>query len=451
MRLTFCGAAGTVTGSKYLLEHDGKRVLVDCGLFQGLKQLRLRNWVPFPFADKVDAVVLTHAHIDHSGYLPALARQGFRGPVFCTDATRDLCALLLPDSGHLQEEDALHANRNSFSKHHPALPLYTEEDARKVLRLFRPQAFGAPFEPVAGMRMRFSMAGHILGAASVHVAWDGGSLLFSGDLGRDEDILMRPPEPPPAADYVVIESTYGDRSHDDEDPATGFAEVINRTAARGGVVVIPAFAVGRAQALQYLVAMLKQERRIPDLPVFLNSPMAADTTEIYHRHRSQHRLSVEQCRMMCSAAKVVNSVEESEKLNELRVPAIIISASGMATGGRVVHHLKAMAPDHRNTILLAGYQAAGTRGAALVAGARQIKIHGDYVPVRATVASLGSISAHADREELLRWVGRLPAAPRRVFITHGEPVAADSLRLAIEERHRWPCTVPEQMQAVELG
>lgn len=452
MRITFCGAAGTVTGSKYLLEHEGKRVLVDCGLFQGLKQLRLRNWEPFPLhADKIDAVVLTHAHIDHSGYLPALARQGFRGPVFCTEATRDLCGLMLPDSGHLQEEDAFYANRHGFSKHQPALPLYTEQDARKTLKLFRPQALHEEFEPVPGVHVRFTLAGHILGAASVHVRWEGGSLLFSGDLGRNEDILMRPPEAPPQADYVVMESTYGDRLHEHEDPATAFAQVINRTAARGGVVVVPAFAVGRAQSLMYVVATLKQEGRIPDLPVFLNSPMAADTTEIYHRHRAQHRLTPEQCRMMCTTAKVINSVEESQKLNGLRVPAIIISASGMATGGRVVHHLKAMAPDHRNTIVLAGYQAAGTRGAALAGGAKQIKIHGEYIPVRAEVVSLGSLSAHADREELLSWIGRMPSPPRQVFLTHGEPVAADTLRLAIEERHRWPCIVPEQMQAVELG
>jgi len=451
MRLTFLGAAGTVTGSKYLLEHGGRRLLVDCGLFQGLKQLRLRNWDAFPLApDKIDAVALTHAHIDHSGYLPALAKQGFRGPVFSTHATRELAALMLPDSGHLQEEDAFYANRHGFSRHHPALPLYTEEDGRRVLRLFRPRDHGEAFEPIAGVTVRFSPAGHILGAASVHVAWEGGSILFSGDLGRDEDILMRPPEPPPAADYLVVESTYGDRLHDAEDPATQLAEAINRTAARGGIVVVPAFAVGRAQALMYLVGQLKQQQRIPDLPVFLNSPMAADVTAIYHAHAGEHRLDAEQCRRMCDAARIVNTVEESRKLNGMRFPAVIISASGMATGGRVVHHIKAFAPDRRNTILLAGYQAAGTRGAALVAGARDVKIHGEHVPVRAEVVNLGSLSAHADRSELLRWVAKLPRAPRRIFVTHGEPVAADSLRQAIEEAHQWPCTVPEHMQAVEL-
>ncbi|MEJ8840676.1 MBL fold metallo-hydrolase [Ramlibacter sp. AN1133] len=451
MRLTFLGAAGTVTGSKYLLEHDGRRVLVDCGLFQGLKQLRLRNWDVLPVAARdVHAVVLTHAHIDHSGYLPALAKQGFHGPVFCTAASAELAALLLPDSGHLQEEDALYANRHGFSKHHPALPLYTEQDARAVLHLLQPQGFGAAFEPVPGLEVRFSPAGHILGAASVHVAWDGGSVLFSGDLGRDDDTVMRAPAAPPAADYVVMESTYGDREHPKEDVASVLAETVQRTAARGGIVVVPAFAVGRAQALLYLLGQLRRAGRIPDLPVFLNSPMAADVTQIYHRHRGEHRLDAQQCQAMCQTARVINSVEESRKLNELRFPAVIVSASGMATGGRVVHHLKAFAPDRRNTILLAGYQAAGTRGAALVAGAREIKIHGAYVPVRAEVVSLGSLSAHADREELLAWAGRLPRGPKRLFITHGEPVAADSLRLALEERHRWSCTVAEHLQAVTL-
>lgn len=451
MRLNFMGAAGTVTGSKYLLENEGKRLLVDCGLFQGLKQLRLRNWDGLPLdAGKIDAVVLTHAHIDHSGYLPALAKQGFRGPVFATEATTALCGLMLPDSGHLQEEDALYANRHGFSKHQPALPLYTEEDARRTLKLFRPQQFGTSFEPIPGVTVRFSPAGHILGAASVHVAWDGKSILFSGDLGRNADILMQPPAAPDAADYVVVESTYGDRDHEDSDAAGVLAEVVSRTAARGGVVVVPAFAVGRAQALMYVLSKLKRAGRIPDLPVFLNSPMATDATAIYHRFRAQHRLSPEDCDRMCHVARIVNSVEESRKLNDLRVPAVIISASGMATGGRVVHHLKAFAPDHRNTILLAGYQAAGTRGAALAGGAREIKIHGKYVPVRAEVVSLGTLSAHADRGELLGWLDRLPRAPQRVFVTHGEPVAADSLRRSIEEKHHWPCTVAEHMVAVEL-
>jgi metallo-beta-lactamase family protein len=451
MRLTFLGGAGTVTGSKYLLEHGGQRVLVDCGLFQGLKQLRLRNRDPLPIAARdVQAVVLTHAHIDHSGYLPALATQGFQGPVFGTPATAELAGLLLPDAGHLQEEDALYANRHGFSRHHPALPLYTEQDARRVLRQLRPQPFGEPFQPVPGLTVRFSPAGHILGAASVHVAWDGGSVLFSGYLGRDDDLLMRPPAAPPAADHVLVESTYGDRLHVQEDVASVLAATIQRTAARGGVVVVPAFAVGRAQALLYLLALLKRDGRIPDLPVFLNSPMAADVTAIYHRHHGEHRLDARQCDAMRHVARVVNSVEESRELNNLRFPAVIVSASGMATGGRVVHHLKAFAPDRRNTILLAGYQAAGTRGAALADGAREIKIHGAWVPVRAEVVSLGALSAHADRDELLRWLARLPRAPKRVFVTHGEPVAADRLRQAIEENHGWPCTVAEHLQAVHL-
>jgi metallo-beta-lactamase family protein len=451
MRLTFLGATGTVTGSKYLLEHGGRRLLVDAGLYQGLKQLRLRNWDAFPVEpSQIDAVVLTHAHLDHSGFLPRLVQRGFRGRVHATTPTRELCGLMLPDSGRLLEEEADYANRHGFSKHHPALPLYTEQDARDALHRFTPAPIGDTFEPIPGVRVVFRRAGHLLGAASVRVEWDGGSLLFSGDLGRGDDLLMRPPDLPDAADTVIVESTYGDRAHAAVDPLAELAAVINRTAARGGVVVIPSFAVGRAQALMYCLDLLREQRRIPDLPAYLNSPMAADATRIYRSHPAEHRLSPEQCESIGRAVRIVSSIEESKRLNDMRYPAIIISASGMASGGRVLHHLKAFAPDHRNSIVFAGYQAAGTRGAAIVGGAPSVKIHGQQVPIRAEVAMLDSMSAHADRTELLAWIGALPAAPKRVFVTHGEPVAADSLRQAIEERHRWPCSVPEYRDAVEL-
>jgi len=451
MRLTFLGGTGTVTGSKYLLSHEGRRLLVDAGLYQGLKQLRLRNWDSFPVApSEIDAIVLTHAHLDHSGFIPRLVQLGFRGRVYCASATRDLCALILPDSGRLLEEEADFANRHGYSKHHPALPLYTEQDAQAALRRFTSREFDEGFEAVPGVRVQLRRAGHLLGAASVRVEWEGRSILFSGDLGRANDVLMVPPALPDAADTVVIESTYGDRAHADADPLTELAAVINRTAARGGVIVIPSFAVGRAQALMYCLHLLRQQHRIPDLPAFLNSPMAADATDIYREHRAEHRLTPEQCEAMCTAARIVNSVEESKRLNDMRFPAVIISASGMASGGRVLHHLKAFAPDSRNSILFAGFQAAGTRGAAMVAGARSVKIHGQQVPIRAEVAQLDSLSAHADRDELLAWIGALPSAPQRVFVTHGEPVAADALRQAIEERHHWPCSVPEYRDTVEL-
>lgn len=452
MKLHFLGGAGTVTGSKYLLEHGRHRLLVDCGLFQGVKQLRLRNWLPLPVpAAEIDAVLLTHAHIDHSGFLPRLVKLGFRGRVHATGPTRDLCALLLPDSARLMEEEADYANRHGFSRHKPALPLFDEADARRALECLDVHEFDVEFEPVPGMRARLSRAGHILGAASVRVEAAGRSVLFSGDLGRADDLLMPPPAPPPRSDWVVVESTYGDRLHAPVDAAAELAAVIARTAARGGMVLIPAFAVARAQALLHVIAGLKDERRIPDLPVYLNSPMAADVTGLYRRWRHEHRLDEAQCARMCGVAKIVNTVEESKRLNGLRLPSIIVSASGMASGGRVVHHLKAYAPDHRNTIVLAGFQAAGTRGAALASGAPSVKIHGEYVPVRAEVVQLDALSAHADRDGLLAWLAALPAAPRGVFVTHGEPVASDALRLAIEERHGWPVVVPEDRQVAELA
>ncbi len=451
MSIQFLGATSTVTGSKYLVHAAGKQVLVDCGLFQGFKQLRLRNWGQFPVDPKsIDAVVLTHAHLDHSGYLPLLVKNGYKGPIFCTAATADLCGILLPDSGHLQEEDARYANRRGFSKHRPALPLYTEEDAKRCLSQLRPVEFAQSIKIAPGVDMRLLLAGHILGAAMIEMRCEGRILLFSGDLGRPNDLVMQPPARVEHADFLVIESTYGNRRHDMKDPLDVLADVITRTVARQGVVIIPAFAVGRAQTLLYAIHLLKIARRIPDVPVYLNSPMAVDATNIYHRHRTEHRLTEEQCKSMCTTAKFVNSVEESKALNNKRGPMILISASGMLTGGRVLHHLKAFAPDARNTILLSGFQSGGTRGAALAAGAETVKIHGEQVPIRAEVATLSNLSAHADYVEMLDWLGHFSAPPRQTFITHGEPAAADALRQSIEEKLKWQCTVPEYLERASL-
>lgn len=452
MRITFLGAAGTVTGSRYLVEAAGRRVLVDCGLFQGLKQLRLRNREPFPVDPrKLDAVVLTHAHLDHTGYLPLLVRNGFRGPVWCTAPTADLCGILLPDSGHLQEEEAAFANAHGFSRHAPALPLYTRADAEQALDRLRTAGWDAETEVAPGVSVRFRRAGHLLGAASVALAAEGRTVLFSGDLGRADDPLLHPPADPVACDALVVESTYGDRLHERLDPLEALADAIGRTAARGGTVLIPSFAVGRAQALLYHLHVLRAEGRMPDLPVFLDSPMAVSATEIFRRHLDEHRLPAEVCEAAFSDVRVVNTVEASKRVDAMRMPRVVISASGMATGGRVLHHLKAMAPDPRNLVLFAGYQAAGTRGAAMVAGAREVKIHGAYVPVRAEVRALDALSSHADYGEILAWAARIPAAPRRVFVTHGEPVAADALRLRLEERFGWDCTVPAHRDEAELA
>ncbi len=452
MNLTFLGAAGTVTGSKCLVEREGKQMLVDCGLFQGYKNLRLMNWEPFAFdPGQLGAVVLTHAHLDHSGATPLLVKQGFRGPVFATPSTIDVCRVLWPDSGRLQEEDAEYANRHRISKHQPALPLYTEDDAERALRRLEPLPFEAQADGVAGMRVRLRPAGHILGASSGELTAGDTTLLFSGDLGRADDPIMRAPAPIARADHVVVESTYGDRLHDTQDAEAVLGEVINRTAARGGIVVIPAFAVGRAQALLYAIYRLKARAAIPALPVFLNSPMAIDMTELYHRHRAEHRLSVEECAGMCQVANMTRTVEESRALNALRYPAVIVSASGMATGGRVLHHLKALGPDHRNAIVFAGYQAGGTRGARLLAGERSIRIHGEDVAINAEVVSLPGMSAHADAGQLVQWLATAPQPPRGVYLNHGEPGPADALRLRIERELGWPATVPRLGQSLHLG
>lgn len=451
--LQFLGAAGTVTGSKYLIQTAGQRHLVDCGLFQGFKNLRLRNWAPFPIApDSIDAVVLTHAHLDHSGYLPLLARNGFKGGVYCSAATQDLCGILLPDAGHLEERDADFANRHNYSKHKPALPLFTEQDARNALPFFRSVAFGHRHNLGSNVTIQMRRAGHILGAASVTLQCEGVTITFSGDLGRFNDPIMRPPEEVQGTDYLIVESTYGNRKHDAQNPEDILREVISKTVHHGGTVIIPAFAVGRAQALMYHLDRLKHTGQLPKLlPVYLDSPMAQDASEIFCRHANDHYLTDQQCKSFCGNTIYVRDAQESKELTASPMPKVIISASGMATGGRVLHHLKRYAPDPKNAILFAGFQAGGTRGSAMIAGAESVKIHGEYVPVKATVANIESLSAHADADEILRWLSGFKHPPRTTFVTHGEPSASDALRHRIQEQLGWNCVVPEQNHTVSLS
>lgn len=454
MKLTFLGATGTVTGSRYLLEDAGKKYLVDCGLFQGLKDLRLRNWGEFPVPpSSISAVMLTHAHLDHSGYIPLLVKSGFRGPIYCSAATYDLCKILLPDSGYIQEEDAERANSHGYSKHKPALPLYTEQDARDCLPYFKPVDFARQHSLGEFTGFSLHRAGHILGASCIRVSDGATSILFSGDVGRLKDPVMKPPVQIEEMDYLVVESTYGDRLHADSDPASDLAEVINRTAGRGGTIVIPSFAVGRAQSILYYIFRLKQEKRIPaHLPVFLDSPMAINASELLCKYPNDHRLPAGTCKAVCEAAQYTHTREESRGLDNIGtgMPAVIISASGMATGGRVLHHLKRFMGDARNTILFAGYQAAGTRGDRLVRGEPEIKIHGQMMPVHAEVVMLENMSAHADYRELLDWMARCARPPRKVFITHGESAAAASLQSRIIAELDWQAVVPVYGQTEDL-
>lgn len=450
-RLQFLGGTGTVTGSKYLVEWAGKRLLVDCGLFQGWKQLRLRNWAPLPFDPaSLDAVLLTHAHLDHTGYLPLLVKNGFKGPVHCTGGTRDLCGLLLPDAGHIQEQDAAYANRKGFSKHTPALPLYTKEDAERALEQLQPVPYDQPLELAPGLEARFSPAGHILGSALVQLSDGERSLLFSGDLGRPRDLVMYPPAFGLEADFLLVESTYGDRRHEERDVGERLGEIVRRTAERGGAVLVPTFAVGRAHALLFLLQDLQARGEIPELPVFLDSPMAVSAMEIYCRHMREHRLDHETCKRTCNVARYVRATEESKQLNTHQDPRIVLAASGMLTGGRVLHHLKHIGPDPRSTIVFIGYQAGGTRGAQLLGGARSVKVHGQTVRVRADVEQVDGLSAHADYAETLAWLRTFRRPPRLTFVTHGEPAASAALAERIAQELGWACAVPEHEDRVEL-
>ena len=455
--LTFIGGAGTVTGSKTLLDTPNGRVLIDCGLFQGRKKLRLQNWADFPVPpESIDAVVLTHAHVDHCGYLPRLVKLGFRGPVYCTDGTRRLVEIVLPDSGHLHEEEAAYANRKGYSKHDPALPLYTEQDATASLGQLESVAFERAFEVLPGLEATWRRAGHILGAASIdlHLTSHDKHVVFSGDLGRSTHPLLLPPDPVCHADVLITESTYGDRSHDDADPGEVMAATINEAARRGGTVVVPAFAVDRTEIVLWYLDQLVATGKVPDLPVFVDSPMACRALDVY---RSEAKRGSPEIRPEFHGAELFSSlqlqethtVEESKALNERQGPMIIVSASGMATGGRILHHLARRIGDDRNAVLLVGFQAPGTRGDALRQGARQLKFLGHYRPVRAEVVSI-DMSAHADQDELVNWAETASPKPDIVYVNHGEPDSSAALAESLRERADLSAVCPQPGERVRL-
>src|SRR3954465_3248670 len=480
--LTFLGAARTVTGSKYLLDTGASKVLIDAGLFQGLKELRERNWQPFPIpAADIHAIVLTHAHLDHCGYLPRLVAQGFRGRVFCTAGTLDLCRIVLPDAGRIQEEDAASANRHGYTKHAPALPLYTEADAFRAVSQLQPVGYDRPMPAAPDVEVEFVNAGHLLGSAYARVRTGGMTILFGGDLGRFGRPVLPDPSSVTEADYLLVESTYGNRVHQQDDDGAQIAEVIGRTAGRGGRVIIPSFAIGRVEELIYWLKRLEEAKRIPVLPVFVDSPMAIEALSRYQNRlaeldpelhpesqdekaphgpadhgeaveaRQRHAQRERQLCVFCTERfRTIASAAESKQLTQSRTPAIIISASGMATGGRVLHHLKAALPDARNTVLFVGYQAEGTRERQLVNGEKAVKIHGEMISVRADVALVESMSAHADSNEILRWLGGFTRAPKITFIVQGEPVAMETLAASIHDRLGWLAKMPQHGETVVL-
>jgi metallo-beta-lactamase family protein len=479
--LKFLGAARTVTGSKYLLDTGKARILIDAGLFQGLKELRELNWRDLPVpASSLDAIVLTHAHLDHVGYLPRIVMQGFTGRVFCTAGTRDLCRIVLPDSGRIQEEDAANANRNGYSRHKPALPLYGEADAFRAVSLLQPVGYERPMPVAAGIEVDFLAAGHLLGSAYARVRTGGMTILFGGDLGRYNRPVLPDPVSVARADYLLVESTYGDRLHHVDDDGEQLAGVIRATAERGGKLIIPAFAIGRVEEVLYWIGRLEEQKRVPVLPVFLDSPMATEALARYserineldpglrpehrdekapyddtaHEPPSKRRTQAEHERRMCAFCttrfRAVESSTESKQLTRSRMPAIVISSSGMATGGRVLHHLKDGLPDARNSVLLVGFQAAGTRGRQLLEGRQSVRIHGQDVAVHAHVDHIESMSAHADSAEILRWLGGFEAPPKRTFLVHGEPVAMDALGASIADKLGWPVHMPQLDELVTL-
>ena len=456
--ITFYGGVGTVTGSKYLLENNGRRVLVDCGLFQGLRELRARNWEDPRFQpNSIDAVIITHAHIDHTGWLPRLVKLGFNGPVYTSKATADLLRILLPDSGRLQEEEADYRNRHQLTKHAPALPLYDEADARDALKLLHPVANdGNPTDIAPGFEAGFLVAGHIIGASLVLVRMNGTKFLFSGDLGHYDQPIVKDPASPPECDYLMVESTYGNRLHGDVTSDDQMARIINEAVERDGPILIPAFAVGRTQEVLYLIRQLEDEKRIPILPVVVDSPMAAQATQVYGRWYEEHDeeyasiLSRKQHPLRTRSMTTASTRDESKRLNDMKGSRIIISASGMLTGGRVLHHALRILPNENATVIFVGYQAAGTMGRRIQDGEREVRIMKSWLPVRCHVERVEGFSAHADWKAVIRWLEGLPNTPKQVFTTHGEPDAAAAMAQHIRDRFSWNVVVPEYEQRVEL-
>ena len=454
--LTFLGAAGTVTGSKHLLDFGTHRVLVDCGLFQGLKELRMRNWEPFPVdAARIDAVVLTHAHLDHCGYLPRLVAQGFRGRIFCTPGTHDLCTIVLPDSAHLQEEEARHANKHGYSRHQPSLPLYTQADASRALSQLQPVGYERPVPVVPGVEVEFVNAGHLLGSAYARMHTRNRTLLFGGDLGRYSRPVLPDPLPIDRADILLLESTYGNRVHEPDDNGDRLAEIVTRAAHRGGKLIIPAFAIGRVEEVIYWLRRLEHEKRIPTLPVYVDSPMAAAALEFYKQRMNELDPDLgggwkDVCAFCTTRLTVVETSEQSKAVTASREPSIVIAASGMATGGRVLHHLAEALPDGKNTVLFVGYQAAGTRGRSLVDGIHEVKMLGRVIPVMATVEHVDSMSAHADANEVMRWLSGIVQAPKMTYLVHGEPTALRVLAERIARERSWPVHIAQHLEQVAL-
>ena len=461
MRLTFLGAAGTVTGSRHMIEFNGKRLLVDCGLFQGPKKNRLKNWEPFPVDPaSIDAVMLTHAHIDHIGFLPAIVKHGYRGPIYCTKATAELAAILLPDTGHLQEEEAKWANKKGYSRHSPAKPLFTEEDAREVLPFLKPVDYGEHFEPAPGLRGKFRDTGHILGAGFLDLKRTDqdypSKIVFSGDVGRPVDSILRAPVPAYNADYLVMESTYGDRLHEETYPVSELVRVVNESMERGGVLVIPSFAVGRSQTLLFLLRELEKEGKIPSVPVYLDSPMANRALDVHKNHVADLNLtcrkkSIEGIRLFHpEKLRLSVTTQQSKNINTIKNRAIIISASGMVTGGRILHHLKERLSQPQHTILFIGYQAEGTRGRTILEGKESVRMFGQEVPIKARIERIEGFSGHADYNELLAWMMGFNRSPKKVFLVHGEPDASVAMAEHIRKQFKWDVVIPQEDDYVEL-